>query len=382
MNNDFPDIDRYYGNPRYGFSVRCLRDAEVSEVQGCTDPAYIEYDTTATADDGSCLTLVVFGCTDAAYTEYNAAANTDDGSCSTPVVNGCIDPAADNYNAAANTDDGSCLIPGCMNAGYTEYNAAATYDDGSCATAVVNGCTDPAYTEYNAAANTDDGSCLTLLGCSESDMASMDGYDYDLVTIGDQCWFAENLRTTVFGNGDVIPAGLTDSLWTSTTGGATAVYGEGSSGCNNLSPVIDACDEAQSLAAYGRLYNWYAVDDARGLCPAGWHVPTDGEWTALETYLGTNGHSGAEGTALKSTTGWYNNFNGTDDFGFSALPGGNRFYNGGNFSVAGYVGHWWSSSPDGGGAWYRSLNNDFPDIDRYYGLPRYGFSVRCLRDAD
>ena len=84
------------------------------------------------------------------------------------------------------------------------------------------------------------------------DPIAMDGYSYSTVLIGDQCWFAENLRTTVYGNGDVIPAGLTDGEWGSTTSGATAVYGEGSSMCN-YSPDIDACDEAQSLSEYGRL---------------------------------------------------------------------------------------------------------------------------------
>ena len=99
---------------------------------------------------------------------------------------------------------------------------------------------------------------------------------------------------------------------------------EGSSPCNNYSPEINSCDEAQSLAEYGRLYNWYAVDDARGLCPSGWHVPTDGEWTELEDYITSQGFPGTEGTALKSTSGWFNNGNGTNDFGFSAPPGGYR----------------------------------------------------------
>ena len=112
------------------------------------------------------------------------------------------------------------------------------------------------------------------------------------------------------------------------------MYGE-DDGCNNFSPDIDACDEAQSLAEYGRLYNWYAVDDARGLCPSGWHVPTDGEWTDLENYISSQGYSGTEGTALKSTYGWYNGGNGTDDFGFSALPGGYRYDDNGNFVIAG-----------------------------------------------
>jgi uncharacterized protein (TIGR02145 family) len=99
--------------------------------------------------------------------------------------------------------------------------------------------------------------------------------------------------------------------------------------------------------------------------------------------LGANGHSGTEGTALKATSGWSSGGNGTDDSGFSALPGGNRYYSNGNFNGAGNDGNWWSSSPSGGYAWSRSLYYAYPDIyrngDRY---PRYGFSVRCLRDAD
>jgi len=297
-----PDVDRVDGSyPRIGISVRCLRDADFS--QGCTDPAYLEFD------------------------------------------------------AAANTDDGSCV------------------------TLIVNGCTDPAYVEYDAAANADDGSCATLIDPNCVDVA-MDGHTYSVVQIGDQCWFAENLRTTVYADGDLIPAGLTDDQWISTTSGATALYGEGGSFCYNDSPDINSCDQAQSLTEYGRLYNWYAVDDARGLCPSGWHVPTDGEWTDLKNHISSQGYSGTEGTALKSTYGWYDGGNGTDDFGFSALPGGFRssFY--GYFDNAGYLGYWWSSSPSGGDAWFRSLDYYSPVMFRNDVDPRSGFSVRCLRDAE
>ena len=207
-------------------------------------------------------------------------------------------------------------------------------------------------------------------------------YDYATVLIDDQCWFAENLRTTVYANGDSIPASLTDGEWTSTTAGATTVFGEGSSYCGHDSPDIDACDEAQSLASYGRLYNWYAVDDARGLCPAGWHVPTDGEWTELEVYITSQGFAGTESTALKSTTGWLNNANGTDDFGFSALPGGYRDDFFGYFDYAGQYCGWWSSSPNGGSAWSRALYYDIPSVYVSSDFPRDGFSVRCLRDAE
>ena len=219
----------------------------------------------------------------------------------------------------------------------------------------VQGCTDAVAANYDPAANTDDGSCSS---CSSIEF---DGYTYSAVEIGDQCWFAENLRTTVYADGAAIPEETDDTAWTGLSTGARCDYD----------------NDASNVATYGRLYNWYAATDAAELCPTGWHVPTDDEWTALETYLGANGHSGAEGTALKSL-----DWDGTDDFGFSALPGGLRFYNNGLFGYAGGNGYWWSSSPSGGNAWYRYLNGYFPDIYQDSVNPRSGFSVRCLRDAD
>jgi len=228
------------------------------------------------------------------------------------------------------------------------------------------------------------GSCadtVPAFACGDSTL--FDSYWYETVLIGDLCWFAENLRTTVYANGDVIPAGLTDGEWITTTAGATAVYGEGMSTCANEGQDIDACDEAQSLEEYGRLYNWYALDDTRGLCPSGWHVPADVELTNFENYITSQGLSYFEGTALKSTSGWSDSGKGTDDFGFSALPGGYRS-NGfnGNFRNAGANGYWWSSSPNGSNAWYRNLTINSPDVNRDWSNSRNGFSVRCLRDAD
>ncbi|MBL6646260.1 MAG: fibrobacter succinogenes major paralogous domain-containing protein [Flavobacteriales bacterium] len=193
----------------------------------------------------------------------------------------------------------------------------------------------------------------------------MDGYRYKGVSIGDQCWFAENLRTTVYADDSSIPEVIGSSDWGALSTGARCHYD------NN--PVVNY--------GYGLLYNWYAVDNASGLCPNGWHVPTDGEWTALEDYITAQGFNGTEGTALKSTSAWSSG-NGTDDFGFSALPGGSRTSYNGPFNVAGLFGSWWSSSPSGGNAWYRYLFDYNPGIYRFYVNPRDGFSVRCLRDAD
>ena len=191
--------------------------------------------------------------------------------------------------------------------------------------------------------------------CSGAEVVRFDGYDYPTVVIGEQCWFKENLRSDNYRNGDAIPGKLTNDQWTSTSSGAQAVYE----------------NKPASLATYGRLYNWYAVKDARGLCPSGFHVPTDEEWAELE---GTLGGTSAAGAAMK-TTSW----GGTNSSGFSALPGGFRGYDGGDFDSQG-GGSWWSSSPSGTDAWYRFLYSGLSNVFRSTNDTRSGFSVRCVRD--
>jgi uncharacterized protein (TIGR02145 family) len=295
------------------------------------------------------------------------------------VIYGCTYPLFADYDASANVDDGSCAtlaVLGCTDSSYLEYDCSANVDDGSCATLLVLGCTDSLYLEYDASANVDDGSCLTFI-CGNN--VTYQGYDYATVQIGEQCWFAENLRSENYENGDAIPSNLSNNEWSSTTLGAVAVYGEGSSECNSYSPDGDSCDEVWSLTEYGRLYNFYAVDDARGLCPSGWHVPTDGEWTILTDHLGGESVAGGQ---MKTTYGWENGGNGTNSSGFSGLPGGGRAHNDGYFGDAGSYGYWWSSSPSGSNAWVRLLESNYEDVLRGNVNPRYGFSVRCVRDAE
>jgi uncharacterized protein (TIGR02145 family) len=220
------------------------------------------------------------------------------------------------------------------------------------------------------------------------DPVSYQGYDYATVLIGEQCWFAENLRSENYENGDAIPSNLSDSEWSSTTSGAVAVYGEDAGCNNNYSPDIDACDPAESLNEYGRLYNWYAVDDIRGLCPSGWHIPSDGEWMTMEMALGmseseanSEGWRGTDqGTQMKTTYGWYGG-NGTNSSGFSGLPGGQREYSG-YFSDAGLDAIWWSTSLDGSLAWARILNTSYERVKRSDLNRLNGYSVRCVRDAE
>jgi uncharacterized protein (TIGR02145 family) len=147
---------------------------------------------------------------------------------------------------------------------------------------------------------------------------SYDGHDYTTVRIGTQCWFKENLRNDNYRDGTAIPGSLDNTTWPGNTSGAQTVYDQG------------GANEATNLAAYGRLYNWYAVTNAAGLCPTGWHVPTDAEWDTLTTHLG--GLSVA-GDKLKSTSGWDNNGNGSNVSGFTGLPGGYRILDGSFFNV-------------------------------------------------
>jgi uncharacterized protein (TIGR02145 family) len=206
------------------------------------------------------------------------------------------------------------------------------------------------------------------------DTQEHDGYDYTTVQIGDQCWFQENLRSEHYGNGEVIPGNLDDATWSTTTAGAQTYY-------NN---------EAVNLSAYGRLYNWYAVDDARGLCPSGWHVPSDDEWMTMEMHLGMSESdanstdwrsSGSVGSRLKEagTAHWASDSGADNSSGFTGLGGGFGFTGGGFVTLLNF-GYFWSSSPSGGTAWARILYTSHADVNRTNYAQRYGFSVRCARD--
>ena len=257
-----------------------------------------------------------------------------------------------------------------------------TDGDGICNSDEVAGCTDATADNYNAAATDDDGSCIYPPFVNCGDGLTYQGHNYSTVAIGEQCWFAENLRSNAYANGDAIPGELTDAEWSSTTAGAQAVYGEGSSWCWD-----EPCDEVANLEDFGRLYNWYAVDDSRGLCPSGWHVPTDGEYMTLEMELGmssseanSTGWRGTDqGARIKASASDSPSWDGTNSSGFSALPGGRR-YNNGHFSLVGHYAYFWSSSPSGSAAWHRSLPSGDGYVSRGVGNHPNGFSVRCVRD--
>ena len=407
------------------------------ECSGCTDSSACNFNPTVADDDGSCTYAPLgYDCDGSCTLDENS-----DGICDV----GCIDPSACNYNEQATIDDGSCELP----ADYFDCDGTCINDqdgDGYCDELEISGCTNSIACNFDPVATDDNGlceyccgtgtawndtsltceiitgfgeevcgdgtqwdpvtqTCQTMDSCPEdldgdgivtvSDLLqllgsfgeacevsvveftcgnplSYQGYDYATVQIGEQCWFAENLRNEHYANGDAIPGELSNSEWQiadDTNLGAQAIY-------NN---------DVSNLADYGRLYNWYAVDDGRGLCPSVWHVPTDGEFMTLEMELGMSeseangtGERGTDqGAQMKSSPEDSPSWNGTNTSGFSGLAGGIRSNNA-SFSLEDEA-YFWSDSADGTSAWYRVLGGN-TRVSRTSNDRRNGFSVRCVRD--
>ena len=228
-----------------------------------------------------------------------------------------------------------------------------------------------AYTNYNFRAfikadeviYSETMSTKTLPGFAGT-VTDIDGNEYNTLTIGTQVWMAENLKTTRYRDGNNIPNVPGYSPWAALTTGAYCNY-------NN---------DANNVAIYGRLYNWYAVYDSHNIAPTGWHVSTDAEWTILTTYLG--GESGAGGKLKEiGTTHWSGpNTGAANIYGFSALPGGYRSGNGEYFDIGNY-GLWWSSTEYlAANAWYRSIYYYGSYVSRTYVNKKIGYSVRCVKD--
>jgi uncharacterized protein (TIGR02145 family) len=199
----------------------------------------------------------------------------------------------------------------------------------------------------------------------------IEGNTYHSVKIGDQIWMAENLKTSLYNDGKLIPLVNDGSVWGSLT---TPGY------CN-----YNNSDDNKAI--YGSLYNWYTVNTGR-LCPKKWHVPTDSEWKLLEINLMMDlyeveniGWRGTDqGDALKSAFGWHLPDNGTNKTGFSALPGGyiNDY---GEFGFLEINGNWWSATElYEENAYYRRLYFNESKVGRYNTYKTAGFSVRCIMD--
>jgi uncharacterized protein (TIGR02145 family) len=237
--------------------------------------------------------------------------------------------------------------------------------------------------------------CVGLTKCQPHSVKDIDGNAYRTVTIGPQVWTVENLKTTRYRNGELI----------GTTTPATLVI-EGES-----IPKYQWAygGNERNVATHGRLYTSYVATDSRKICPMGWHVPTDAEWTTLTDYLINNGYDYGNGyqgmdiaKSLAATTGWVaddtlgsvgNDQASNNRTGFTALPSGVRGEDG-NFYNLGHIGNWWSTTErdpafmqglteiivNSPGGMLRTIYHDYCYVNSYNNNKKYGMSIRCLKD--
>jgi len=201
-------------------------------------------------------------------------------------------------------------------------------------------------------------------GLEMSTMTDYDGNTYYTVKIGEQWWMAENLKVTHYRDGSVIPH-VNDASWSSADYGAYCEY----------------MTDENYVAGFGRLYNWFAVDDSRNIAPEGWHVPSNAEWQTLVDYLGGDAVAGGK-MKETGTASWISpNTGATDESGFHALPGGLR-YDFGAFAGMGSVAWFWSSTESYSDyAWIREMTYNYAGVNSYdMGDKNNGMAIRCVKD--
>ena len=320
--------------------IEALYTAEIP-ISGCTDVGSCNFDADAVVDDGTC--------------QYEDEC----GVCGGVSFAGCTDSYACNYDFEAGCDDGSCDYtccpgPGCCSEGmYWDWDLQECFNTTPTDTNL-DGCTDLNDLMDILSAY---GDCAVVeFTCG--DPLEYQGYDYETVQIGEQCWFADNCR--------YLPEVSSSSAY-STSDPYYYVYGyEGTD--------VAAAKSTYNYETYGVLYNWPAVT-TEGICPSGWHIPSDGEFTQLSEFLGGSSVAGGK---MKSTSGWNNIGNGSNSSGFTGLPGG--YGDSGGFYDNGSNGYWWSSSAFGSNSWVRRLDFNSVYVDRNNYGQNYGFSARCIKD--
>ena len=203
----------------------------------------------------------------------------------------------------------------------------------------------------------------TATAQNSTTVTDQEGNIYKVVKIGNQTWMAENLKATKFNDGTAIPLAYDKNTWNTSMTPAFCWYD----------------NDTVYKNRYGALYNGYAVNTNK-LCPSGWHVSTDAEWTTLTNYLGGKNTAGGK---LKETgtTSWKDpNFGATNEGGFTALPGGTRFSNG-LFFTKGTAGYWWTfNGSNAMNGWYWNVDFSNGAVNRYFHDSTNGFSVRCVKD--
>jgi uncharacterized protein (TIGR02145 family) len=229
---------------------------------------------------------------------------------------------------------------------------------------------------------------ILMYGCEKKEdnlITDIDGNKYHTVTIGDQVWMVENLRTTRYSNGETILEVMDANQWTKLTSEACCYYHD----YNYI--ILENHDTYQTITTYGRLYNWYAVTDSRKIAPEGWHVATADDWNTLINYAG--GKDVAAGKLKEAGTKHWNtqDDNATNEYGFTALPGGSCNHRG-SYEFISTHGNWWTASASDenlayaysiycfmdGWEWNRSLKSGILGPLDYYKTS--GLSVRCVKD--
>ena len=214
-------------------------------------------------------------------------------------------------------------------------------------------------------------------------LKDIDQNEYKTILINNEEWMAQNLNVAHFRNGDAIEEVKSNGEWVKAG--------------KEKRPAWCYYNNDPSLASYGKLYNWYAVIDPRGLAPEGWRVPSDEEWTQSSFYFGGDNYTKISNYVsfsdeifiknnnkvaknLKSTSGWKKNQNGTVELGFCALPSGSRSLNG-KFLFIGSRTGWWSTTPFGNyDSWVRYINYKKDQLGAFYYNQASGLSVRCIKD--
>lgn len=208
-------------------------------------------------------------------------------------------------------------------------------------------------------------SFLAQFPMSGTGVFDFEGNFYTTIILeNEQEWMAENLKSRVFSNGDSVQNLTQNNAWQVANTAAYSAYNE--------SGTISAI--------YGNLYNWFVTIDERNVCPSGWHVPNDNEWTDYSDLLGGNGVAGGK-MKIQDTLFWKApNLGATNESLFSGLPAGCR-YNGGNFANIEKYAYWWTSTQlDNQFGWYRSTNYLSDNLVKNYETKQAGYSIRCLKN--
>ena len=263
---------------------------------------------------------------------------------------GCTYPFATNYTELANADDGSC-----------------TFDPNICSNcpADLDGDFQIGTTDLLLMLSNFGQSCpepeTPEWGCG--DPVHYHGYDYATVLIGEQCWFAENLKSGLYRNGDEIPHYETSADWLGAAADETGAW-------------VYFDNDCTMGDLYGKLYNWYVIGDDRGVCPQDWHVPSNEEWNGLVNHYG-----GAASAAIELKGYHSEAWNGNGSNGFNALPGGFRDWGNAVFFFESTSGDWWTSSTQGSAFW-RGMEADSDGVNNALYNKRMGNSIRCIKDSE